>query len=319
MFAKNTSDYLRILGSNPYDKGNTSQICTACISIFDASEELDASTYNLYREKSKISPKIFSKLKVIGKGLSKLTKSDRRDVIKRLPESYSTIHVLFSLKPEEVVTGVKRGDITPSLSIRSAKDYVARVKYPAKFALDGEKGKWGYKQENLFKIVRQQDQVLSEELLLDLKDELRKICTKYGVNIQDANAKGVETLRKQERSEKGVFWRLILEKELDQKWFKGADESIKKQFNIKNLQELHESPIRTFTGFIIKVCGSKETFWKEHGRSYVAKLNMLSEVTEDHAQRYNYRKRIEQVLADPRGRNLAIWNNQILMNSGYLL
>ena len=217
MFAKNTSDYLRILGSNPYDKGNTSQICTACISIFDASEELDASTYNLYREKSEISPKIFSKLKVIGKGLSKLTKSDRRDVIKRLPESYSTIHVLFSLKPEEVVTGVKRGDITPSLSIRSAKDYVARVKYPAKFALDGEKGKWGYKQENLFKIVRQQDQVLSEELLLDLKDELRKICTKYGVNIQDANAKGVETLRKQERSEKGVFWRLILEKELDKK------------------------------------------------------------------------------------------------------
>jgi len=48
-------------------------------------------------------------------------------------------------------------------------------------------------------------------------------------------------------------------------------------------------------------------------------LNMLSEVTEDHAQRYNYRKRIEQVLGDPRGRNLAIWNNQILMNSGYLL
>jgi hypothetical protein len=42
---------------------------------------------------------------------------------------------------------------------------------------------------------------------------------------------------------------------------------------------------------------------------------MLSEMDEDAAQRYNYRRRLEEVMA--KNRDLAIWNNLILKEGGY--
>ena len=315
---KTVDGYLLIAKDNPYDTGTTKQVCTLAISIYDASVEFDKAVFNLYREKTKIQPKIFSKLKVIGERLSQLNKKDRRDVIDRLPQSYSTIQVIMGLKPESVLAGVKSGDITKDLSIRKAKDYVAKVKFPAKYALDGEKGRWGYKQETLFHVVRQEDLNLNDELRKDLKEDLRIICSKYGVQIQDANATSINTLRKEERIDRGLFWKMILGKELDQKWFKTTSEEVRKQFNIKTVQELIDAPIRTFTGFIIKSCGSKEIFWEKFGQSYVAKLHVLSETDDNNAKRWSYKKRLMDVFADPRGRNLAIWNTMILKNGGYV-
>ena len=219
-------DYLQIAKDNPYDTGTTKQVCTLAISIYDAFVEFDKAVFNLYREKTQIQPKIFSKLKVIGERLSQLNKKDRRDVIDRLPQSYSTIQVIMGLKPESVLAGVKSGDITKDLSIRKATDYVAKVKFPAKYALDGEKGRWGYKQETLFHVVRQEDLNLNDELKKDLKEDLRIICSKYGVQIQDANATSINTLRKEERIDRGLFWKMILGKELDQKWFKTTSEEV---------------------------------------------------------------------------------------------
>ena len=45
---------------------------------------------------------------------------------------------------------------------------------------------------------------------------------------------------------------------------------------------------------------------------------MLSEISEDTAQRYNYRRKLEQVFADPKSRYLVIWNNQTWKNSGFI-
>ena len=111
---------------------------------------------------------------------------------------------------------------------------------------------------------------------------------------------------------------MILSKELDQRWFNSTKEELRKQFNIKTLQELIESPIRTFTGFLNKSVDSKDMFWEKFGHSYIAKLQMLSEISEDTAQRYNYRRKLEQVFADPKSRNLVIWNNQTWKNSGFI-
>ena len=86
-------DYLQIAKDNPYDTGTTKQVCTLAISIYDAFVEFDKAVFNLYREKTQIQPKIFSKLKVIGERLSQLNKKDRRDVIDRLPQSYSDLLV----------------------------------------------------------------------------------------------------------------------------------------------------------------------------------------------------------------------------------
>ena len=40
-----------------------------------------------------------------------------------------------------------------------------------------------------FTVVRQEDLNLNDELKKDLKEDLRIICSKYGVQIQDANEK----------------------------------------------------------------------------------------------------------------------------------
>ena len=120
----------RFVAENPYS-GTAEQIVTLSLGIAEASKRLDASTFRLYAEQSGIGDKVFSKLKVIGKTLLSLQEKERRDVVKQLPASYSTIHVLCSLTPEELLTGARSGAITASMSIRSAKDYTKQVRFPA--------------------------------------------------------------------------------------------------------------------------------------------------------------------------------------------
>tara|TARA_Y100001978_G_scaffold154537_1_gene139992 strand:+ start:588 stop:830 length:243 start_codon:yes stop_codon:yes gene_type:complete len=78
---------------------------------------------------------------------------------------------------------------------------------------------------------------------------------------------------------------------------------------------LVDSPIRTFTGFITRSGVGKENFKKEYGKPYLAKLQILSEVTDDIGQRYNYRKRIDQLLnEDP---ELKFFNDYVLREGGF--
>ena len=316
MTARQTiGDAIDLAKKNPYT-GTSEQIINLSISIAETFKNNDASTYNLYKDKIDIAPKIFSKLKVIGEKILKIDESKRRDVIKRLPASYSCIHVLCALKAEEITTASKSKVISPSMSVREARAYVQQIKFPVKAALDGEKGKWGYKQERLFNICRPDNVLVEGEMMSALEKELRKVCSNYNLSLQRANTTSTTTLRVQERNEKGMFWKAMLQKELTQKWFNTSTDAVRKQFNIRNLQELHEAPIRSFTGFIIKTDGSKEKFWEEHGNAYIAKVQMLSEMDEDAAQRYNYRRRLEEVMS--KHREQAIWNNMILKDSGFI-
>ena len=96
--------FQRFVAENPYS-GTEEQIVTLSLGIAEASNRLDTSTFRLYAEKSDIGDKVFSKLKVIGKTLLSIQQKERRDVVKQLPASYSTIHVLCSLTAEELMTG----------------------------------------------------------------------------------------------------------------------------------------------------------------------------------------------------------------------
>ena len=87
------------------------------------------------------------------------------------------------------------------------------------------------------------------------------------------------------------------------------DDKWKKYFNVKTIDELIDAPLRIFTGFIMKSDCGRKSFYTEYGKSYVAKLNMLMETTNNNANRYNYKKRIEEKLGDKR--ELLIWNNLI--------
>ena len=60
-----------------------------------------------------------------------------------------------------------------------------------------------------------------------------------------------------------------------------------KQLNIRNVDELRDTPLRQFTGYFIIASGGRENFWKLHGQAYIGKLNFLMASTEDAGQRFN--------------------------------
>ena len=286
------------------------------LAIAQASKTMDTSVFSLYKDKSGISSKIFSKLKVIGEELLELTETKRKSVIKGLPASYNTIHTLCSLKPEELVTGVKSKCVTKTISYRQADAYVKQVRFPQLAATDGDKGRWSTKQEHLWSVFRIDDVPLEGEALKNVEDDLRRVCKEHGVVLRQARLSATTTLRKEERRERAAFWRGLLEKEITQKWFQEQDTKLKKQFNIRKVDELRDTPLRQFTGFLINASGGREIFWEKHGKAYVAKLQFLMESTEDAAQRYNYKRRLEDVMGERS--ELAVWNNVLLKNSGFI-
>ena len=296
-------------------EGVSEQVVSLSIAIAEASARLDKSTFSLYKKQSSIGDKDFSKLRVIGEKLLTLHEDERKDVVKRLPASYSTIHVLCGLKPNELMTGARSGAITTLMSVNSAKEYVKQVRFPALVATDGEKGRWGIKQEHLYGIYRPETIPLGAEQLQMLQEALRQVCGEYGVVLRVANNDSTRSLRQQERAERELMWRGVLGKQLTPHWFREIPDEVKKEFNIRTITELHETPLRSFTGFLIHADGGRKSFWEKHGQAYVAKLNYLMEKTDDRAQRFNLKRRLEEVVAERN--HLAKWNNTLLQQIGF--
>ena len=103
--------------------------------------------------------------------------------------------------------------------------------------------------------------------------------------------------------------------EITQKWFQEQSDELKKQFNIKTVDELRDTPLRQFTGFLMKSVGNRDDFWKIHGQAYISKVQFLFDTTEDNAQRYNYKRRLETKMAE--SRDLAVFNNLLLKRGGF--
>lgn len=286
--------------------------------IAAAGEHLTPTTLALYREASGVGDKVFSKLKVIGERLGQLDEKTRKEVTKGLPASYSTIHLLCALKPEELATAIKTKQVTPKTSIRAATKYVKQVRFPRQSlgAIDVEKGRWSIKEETLYRVCRPEETPLSEDLQRHLEDDLRKVCSRYGMEVRKATNENTTALREADRKEKGAFWREVLEEQLPQKWFQETSEEVRKKFNVKVVEEVWDAPLRTFTGFLIKTGKGREHFYEEHGEAYVAKLHYLQETTESRATRYNLKRRIEEVLSQDKSAQLATWRNVVLKNSG---
>ena len=85
--------------------------------------------------------------------------------------------------------------------------------------------------------------------------------------------------------------------------------------DFRRRDEVMEAPLRAFTGFLMKTSGGREAFWETHGQAYVAKIHLLQEKTDDNAQRYNLKRRLEQVLGERS--NLCVWRNILVKESGF--
>ncbi len=306
--------FTQFVHENPYT-GTSEQVVTLSLGIAAAGKRLSRPTFALYRDASGIGEKVFSKLKVVGERLGELDDKTRRAVVKGLPASYSAIHLLCSLKAEELVTAVKTKQVTPQTSVRAATAYVRQVRFPRQAATDGEVGRWGKKEETLFRVSRPEQLSLGEDQQQELEEELRKVCSRYGLQLRSGK-EGTTALREEDRRQKAAFWRSVLGDELPQAWFRQTDEGIRKQFNLRVVEEVWDAPLRSFTGFLVRTGGGKEKFYEEHGQAYVAKLHYLQETTEDRSTRYNLKRRIEEVLGDERATRLAVWRNVVLKRSG---
>jgi len=306
---------LDLVKKNPHT-GSKENIVTLSIHIALSKETMDKSIYGFFKEKSNISPKIFSNLKKIGDTLLKIPEKKRNEVIEGLPAFYRTIYALCGLTNDELITAVKSKCVTASMSYPEAIRYIKQVKHPHLLATDGDKGRWSTKQEHLWSIFRTDDVYLEGKAFQEVEDAFRRVCREYGLVLRNAKETSSKVLREEERRERAAFWRRILEGEISQKWFGEQDDKLKKQFNLRNVDELRDTPIRQFTGFIIHASGGRENFWKLHSKAYIAKVYFLLETAEDAANRYNLKRRIEDVLG--KYKELAIWRNLVLKNSGFM-
>lgn len=316
---KGLATFKQVVADNPHT-GRAGEVVTLSLAIAEAGDRLTPTTFALYRDASGVGDKVFSKLKVIGERLGQLDDKTRREVVKGLPASYSAIHLLCALKPEELATAVKTKQVTPKTSVRSATAYVKQVRFPRQsLATDGvEKGRWSVKQEALYQISRPEGTPLSEDLQLLLESDLRQVCARYGLDLRRASNDSTTALREAARKEKAAFWREVLEEQLPQKWFRETSEEVRKTFNVKVVEEVWDAPLRTFTGFLIRSGKGRDHFYEEHGEAYVAKLHYLQEASTDRSTRYYLKQRIEEVLGHDKGTKLAIWRNVVLKNSGLL-
>ena len=304
-----------LLAANPHT-GSAEQVVTLSIAIADASETLDRSAFGILRDESGINSKVFSKLKVIGETLKAVEDKKRRDVIKRLPASYSTIHALCTLNPEELVTAVSSGAVDRKTSVRAADKYVKQVRFPYLAATGDDVGTQVSNEKAIFGIHCPESVVLTQDSLQGLEGALKSVCQVYGVVLRKAGSTKTTSLKKEDRALKQLVWRRMLEKELTLQWFQQVPDQIKKQFNLRTHEELLSTPLRSFTGFLVKAEGSRDAFWEHHGKAYVAKLHYEQEKTDDKAQRFNLKKRLDDVLTDSRRSQLLLWRNQIAKQSG---
>jgi len=307
--------FITCVEGNPY-LGTSSQILDLSIEIYRLSTELDGLTFRFYRDKSKIPDGNWSKLKVIGKTLKGIKDENLLALKNALPDRYQTIHCLCGLSQEELVTAVKSKCITRSTTIRDARDYVKRVRFPALAGgLDPEKP-----QQEIFRVFQDANKPLEDHLIKALEQELQEVGERFGVAIRPYQLETMADLKSRRRAEREVFWRNALTDQLSLQWFEGTPEETRQQFNLKTVEEFHNTPLRQFTGFLIRTGGGRAVFWEKYGRAYVAKLQMEQEKTDDKTRRDNWRRRLEEVFGDDekRGRDLAIWCNQMWRGSGLI-
>ena len=314
--SKTIATAIKIAKDNPID-GTTEQVTTLSISIAKSSNTMDKSVFNLYKEKVGISPKVFSKLKVIGDTLLAVSDEERKGMMNYLPSAYNSLYLICSkLSPDEIRTAIKSKCITKTISYRQTDKYVKQIRYPYKFSTDGDKGRWSIKQEHLFSIFRRDMVVLEGEALERCEDALRKICRDYQLDLRRPKEDSIASIRVEERATKAAFWRRRLEDLITEKWFAEQPMELKKQFNVKKVEEVIDSPLRTFTGFLVRCGCGKAKFFDIWGKAYIAKIHLLEETTEDNANRYNYRRRLEEKLGSRT--DLAVWNNLVLRDAGFI-
>ena len=321
------NDLLSLATENPYT-GTAQQVITLSIGIYEASVELDARSMRALRNQLPITDKIYSKLRVIGKTCSDLPPAQLKVVMKAMPDSYSTIHALCGLKAQELHTAAKSRRVNRTTTTRTARDYVRQVRFPAltgnpearPATLTTSRTKADPTWKTLLTIHEDPIQPLTPEQQDQLHQRITEVCREAGVEVRRAEDTSIRKLQQEQRTQAETFWRSVLEDHLPQTWFDELPQDLRTQFNLKTVQEVYKTPLRQFTGLLMRTSGGRKNFWEQHGKTYIAKLHLEMAETTDRIRRNNHKRRLEEVFADKDGtrggRDLAVWNNQMLRGAG---
>lgn len=304
------ADYQHLIQSNPHT-GTPVQVVSVSLAIANAHTDLDRDSFarlrDWARESQKINEKVFSKLKVIGKSLKAIEPGAFEEIKRKLPQSYSTLHMLCSLKADELIRAVKSGAISTKMSVRAAKGYVTQIRFAGLTTPSQKLNRDLDQLEIVYGIFQSKNQILVPGVSKGFLQEIEALCKRYELEVRLIENQSTTHLKQQSRIKKETFWRGVLENEFTAQWFQSKSDEYKKQFNLKTIDELINTPLRSFTGFLVKTEGSRNAFWQHHGKAYIAKLRLEQEKTDDRVQRHNLRRRLEEVLA--KHEELAIWRN----------
>ena len=314
-------ELLALVQENP-PTGTAKQIVTLSLGIHQASVEMDPKTLRSVRDQMPITDVHHSRMKVIGSVMQELTEQERKTLLKSLPDSYGTIHVLCGLKPQELMTAAKTKTISKDMSIRDAREFVKTVRYPVHLSsarprrsMVSSDPTW----KTLLTLHEDPSRPLGEEDRQHLAERIREVIGDLGVEVRHPEkTESIRDLIDRQRAEHETFWRTAMQNELTTQWWKTTDPKVRKQFNLKTIEEFWDTPLRQFTGFLVRNEGDRGSFWEERGRAWVCKVHMEQVRTPDKTKRYYFRCRLEEVFADDtkKGNDLLRWRNEQMRRGG---
>ena len=258
-----------------------------------------------------ISSRTYSKLKIIGKTLLDLKETHRAELIQHLPSSYGTIYALCGLGSRELLNGLKSGAIHRNLSTRSAINYVEQIRYPKAYKQIARAARnQNSKEKIFFSVASTNGKPLQRRSLHDLENRLRVVCDQYGMSL--SQTPHFDTEREAEKTQilRERAWREVLRKDLSKDWFQQCPKEIRTKFNIRTAEELHNAPMRIFTGFLQYKEGRRVDFWERCGKAYVAKIQLEIEITDNYYRRYNLTRRLQKIFKEREP--LSAWSESIL-------
>ena len=276
---KAVSDFLADLLDKDL-KGGVEEVLAIGSVVKDAKRHLTDTDFRDLRDRAPFQEKVWSKLLQIGL-------DDRLSSIKdALPSGWSSIHQIHCLNDEELKEAVEQGVIHPRVSQGAINRWLKHFRF--------EEGTEQAEGTFADLVMVQSPEGAAEQDLERFKGDLEKLVSVYGFRLRYGTEDSMAVLRQQRSSDKAHELASALAKDLRSTW-EGADESLKTLFSLTSLDDLVQSPMASFTGFLNRVRGGREEFWRFHGKDYVNKNALEYLKSDSRGQRFNYRRRLKEV------------------------
>ena len=275
--------------------GSVEDILKICKTIAKAKDSLEDSEYKDLRDLFGKGEKVWSKLLQVGL-------DDRLEQYKEvLPPKYTTLHQIHTLNDEELAAAINDGVIHVQVSQGVLTRWLKEWRF---------QGSLNDIPENYSSMVSVlAPKKVPSEKFDRFKSDLEKLVSNYGFKTQYDSDQTMQSLRQQRAKDRSHEMYGLLIKDLKSTWDSSEDD-LKRYFSLTSLDDLITCPMSSFTGFLFKVRGGKDEFWKFHGIDYINKTALEYLKSNNRGQRFNYRRRLREVAS--KHSNLAEKINEIL-------